>query len=126
VPTREVERAKLYAWPGNVRELQNVVERAVIIANGGKLRFELPSAMRASAPPSCPVPRETQNIIPESKWRDMERENIITALRQSEGKISGKGGAAELLQLNPGTLASRIKALGIAAKSSAAETSQDQ
>ena len=126
VPTREVERAKLYAWPGNVRELQNVVERAVIIANGGKLRFELPSAMRASAPPSCPVPRETQNIIPESKWRDMERENIITALCQSEGKISGKGGAAELLQLNPGTLASRIKALGIAAKSSAAETSQDQ
>jgi transcriptional regulator with GAF, ATPase, and Fis domain len=115
VPNREVERAQRYGWPGNVRELQNVVERAVILSRGGKLSLDLPDMDK-------PTPRqrvsETQAsspdvVIPEKQWRERERANVLAALRASNFRISGKGGAAELLGLNPGTLASRLRAMGI-------------
>ena len=48
-------------------------------------------------------------------FRDLERENVRSALRRSGGKIYGTGGAAELLGLRPTTLASRMKALGVQA-----------
>ncbi len=112
VPNREVERAKQYDWPGNVRELQNVVERAVIVSRGGKLAFELPesAAIREVGTASVPM---VGSVIPEQEWRLRERDNVMAALRQAQGRISGKAGAADLLGINPGTLASRIKALGI-------------
>jgi transcriptional regulator with GAF, ATPase, and Fis domain len=53
------------------------------------------------------------DVIPEKEWRERERANVLSALRQANFRISGKGGAAELLGINPGTLASRLKALGI-------------
>ena len=52
-------------------------------------------------------------VIPEKEWRNRERANVLAALHQAGFRVSGKGGAAELLGLNPGTLASRLKALGI-------------
>jgi transcriptional regulator with GAF, ATPase, and Fis domain len=54
-----------------------------------------------------------ETVIPENEWRNRERANVVAALRQAHFKISGKGGAADLLGINPGTLASRLKALGI-------------
>jgi transcriptional regulator with GAF, ATPase, and Fis domain len=53
LPQRELERAQAYAWPGNVRELQNVVERAVILARGGVLSFELPDSMGEVVAPAA-------------------------------------------------------------------------
>ena len=106
---REVESLRQYDWPGNVRELQNVVERAVILDPGGFLKFDLPQ--QKSAAPAAAV--SAADVITESEWRELERANVLTALQKSGFRVSGEGGAAELLGVNPGTLASRLKSLGI-------------
>jgi transcriptional regulator with GAF, ATPase, and Fis domain len=106
---RELEKAVHYDWPGNVRELQNVVERAVILAAGGVLQFELP---RVSSGVTEPVARDAE-IIPDVEWRQRERANVLAALRKSHFRVSGEGGAAQLLGVNAATLTSRLKALGI-------------
>ena len=116
VPIREMEGAQQYDWPGNVRELQNVVERAVIISHGGKLALDLPETAKPSsrhARPVQPLPISSEAVIPEREWRDRERANIVAALRQAKSRVSGKGGAADLLGINASTLASRIRSLGI-------------
>lgn len=117
VPSREIERAQRYDWPGNVRELQNVVERAVIVSRGGKLILDLPPTGKSPAKPdersAQPATTPLDVVIPEREWRNRERANVLAALRQAHFRVSGKGGAADLLGINPGTLASRIKALGI-------------
>jgi transcriptional regulator with GAF, ATPase, and Fis domain len=98
-------------WPGNVRELQNSVERAVILAQGGPLRFELPDARSSDAPRARPATATA--LLTRDELKRHERESIAAALKQSGGKIFGEGGAAELLGMKPTTLASRIKALGL-------------
>jgi transcriptional regulator with GAF, ATPase, and Fis domain len=100
-------------WPGNVRELQNVVERAVILSQGGPLRIPLQSSpARESSIPSPPLSSAARLATREDLKRQ-ERENITQALRQTKGRIFGSDGAAALLGMKPTTLASRIKALGI-------------
>jgi transcriptional regulator with GAF, ATPase, and Fis domain len=116
VPAREMERAQRYDWPGNVRELQNVVERAVIVSRGAKLSFDLPEVKTPGGRPlrpAPPSPGSDETVIPEHEWRNRERANVTAALRQANSRISGKGGAADLLGISPSTLASRIKSLGI-------------
>ena len=110
ITNREVERAQLYEWPGNVRELQNVIERAVIMSHGGVMALDLKDA---SPPPAAAEATETGEVIPEPEWTNRERANILNALRRAGFRVSGKGGAAELLGVKPSTLSSRIKALGI-------------
>ena len=56
---------------------------------------------------------ETTAILTREDWKRQERESITAALKQCGGKVFGPGGAAELLNMKPTTLASRIKALGI-------------
>jgi transcriptional regulator with GAF, ATPase, and Fis domain len=103
-----------YDWPGNVRELQNVIERAAILAQNGRLRIDLPSGPGEALPTRARRPRDpTAEILTETQMREKERANIEAALEACRGKISGKGGAAELLGMRPTTLASRIKALGL-------------
>ncbi|MCI0427718.1 MAG: hypothetical protein L0Z46_06870 [Nitrospiraceae bacterium] len=100
-------------WPGNVRELQNVVERAVILSQGGSLRVHLqPSPARESSISSPPTSSAARLATREDLKRQ-ERENISQALRLTKGRIFGSDGAAVLLGMKPTTLASRIKALGI-------------
>ena len=105
-----------HSWPGNVRELQNVVERAVILAHDGELRFDLrPSASSQSPSPlrgDVPVARCSE-LATRDDWKRQERESIMRALQQAGGKVSGRGGAAELLGMRPTTLSSRLKAMGI-------------
>jgi transcriptional regulator with GAF, ATPase, and Fis domain len=100
-------------WPGNVRELQNAVERAVILSRGGPLRFELTSSSTVPAANGKPRSLAGSEILTRGELKRHERESIVSALRQSGGKIFGPGGAAELLDMKPTTLASRIKALRI-------------
>src|SRR5262249_22934015 len=109
-------RLQRYEWPGNVRELQNVIERAVILSKGERLRLDLalsgvPAAMASLLPPSS---NDTDGpILTEREWRDRERTNLLNALRRAEGRIYGPEGAAELLGLKPTTLTSRLRALKI-------------
>ena len=93
-----------YPWPGNVRELENIVERAVILARGGTIECDHIQVDAGSqvAPETAIIPLE-----------QMERNHIIAALKSTQGKVSGKGGAAELLGMKPTTLESRMKRLEI-------------
>ncbi len=112
--TAAASRLRSYSWPGNVRELQNVIERAVITAVDGHLNLdralpELPPEVRAAAPAvegSVPI-RTLQEL------ETLERENLRRALEASQWRVSGEQGAAVLLGMNPSTLRSRMKALGI-------------
>jgi formate hydrogenlyase transcriptional activator len=114
----EADARKLtrYDWPGNVRELQNVIERTAILAQNGRLRIDLPDhSKHYTAPAPDPPKGEAQPaILTENEMRGRERANIAAALVQCNGKVSGTGGAAELLAMKPTTLASRIKALRLA------------
>jgi transcriptional regulator with GAF, ATPase, and Fis domain len=114
LPLRELDRARAYDWPGNVRELQNVVERAVILARGGTLELPLPeTASEAVVEPASPEMTQALEIVPEHRWRELERANVLRALSKAEFRTYGPGGAAELLGINAATLASRLKKLGI-------------
>jgi transcriptional regulator with GAF, ATPase, and Fis domain len=96
-----------YSWPGNIRELQNLIERHVLQMRGNTISsFEMPGQIPDTSS-NLPNPFE------KGSFNDMDREYILAALRKTNGKISGKGGAAELLKLRPTTLTSKMKRLGI-------------
>lgn len=118
---RQLGQFEAYSWPGNVRELRNVVERAIImLTQGGTgLHFALHADDVAPLAPS-PAYAAEQPLLTDAQLREMERNNLIAVLQQTRWKISGAGGAAEFLGLNPATLASRLRALGIARSSQAA------
>jgi formate hydrogenlyase transcriptional activator len=110
----DARRLAQYAWPGNVRELQNVIERAAILARNGRVRIDLPEgALAAQNGRRTASANGKISILTEDDRRDRDRANIISALEACNGKVFGRGGAAELLELKPTTLAARIKTLGI-------------
>ncbi|HVY54464.1 MAG TPA: sigma 54-interacting transcriptional regulator, partial [Thermodesulfobacteriota bacterium] len=112
-----IKRLTSYSWPGNVRELQNVIERAVITSQGSRLNLDraFPESSASPAPDGCgdPQSRPGGSILTLEDMKNFERENILRALTTAHGRIYGDGGAAELLGMNPSTLRSRMKALGI-------------
>ena len=111
-----VARLQNYDWPGNVRELRNVIERAVILARGGSLFFDLP-ATDSAPPPASSAPHLGAKVgseyFTEAEMQRRERENLIAVLERSRWKIKGLNGAAELLGVKPTTLLSRMKKMGI-------------
>jgi len=104
-------------WPGNVRELQNVIERAVISSRCGTVKFELPDPQHSgNAPTKLPNKKSSRTeveVVTDEELREREKANLLAALQQTNGKIYGSGGAAELLGIKPTTLLSRIKKMGI-------------
>jgi formate hydrogenlyase transcriptional activator len=132
VPQDTMERLASYAWPGNVRELRNVIERAVVLSEGPILRLShdlVPMAVAggqertdgnhpaalgapgAGADSAAPVRALTPPRL--STLQDAERDHILAALRESRGVVEGPNGAAQILDLHPNTLRSRMKRLGI-------------
>ncbi|MGF7208448.1 PAS domain S-box-containing protein [Skermanella aerolata] len=115
----DVRRLMAYTWPGNVRELQNVIERAAILARQGRIHIDLPAPPvrteepRADAEEGAVSRIGTRQIETRNDLRERERASILAALDAAGGKVSGAGGAADLLGMRPTTLSSRIKALGI-------------
>ncbi len=112
----ECSKLEAYHWPGNVRELRNVIERAVILAQGGPLHFDLPIAN--SAPMSRIVVRPTENTTApeyysETEMHQRERDNLLAVLKKANGRIKGQGGAAELLGVHPATFFSRMRKMGV-------------
>ena len=118
-PEPQISRAALdrlvsYPWPGNVRELQNTVERAIILWQEGPLTFDLPSSWPHESTRVQPKPAaKAAAFLTRDELKQQEREAIINALNQTNGKVSGPGGAAKLLGMKPSTLASRVSSLGI-------------
>jgi len=102
-----------YQWPGNVRELQNIVERAVVLAAGPVLTVD---AELLGIGDSGATVTEVPTSMLESPFmslQEAERDHIETVLRRTHGVIEGPDGAATILKLNPNTLRSRIKKLGV-------------
>ena len=113
------QQLQRYHWPGNVRELQHVLERAVITADGARLAIELPAGPAGTPGKATTLSASAaaDRVLTDAEVRRLEADNIRAALRQTTGRVSGPGGAAELLGIKPTTLASRIKALGISPRS---------
>jgi transcriptional regulator with GAF, ATPase, and Fis domain len=108
-----LEQLEEYQWPGNVRELQNTIERAIILWREGPLTFDLPSSPAHQNTEQQPKPAAEPALLTRNELKRQERETIINALRRTDGKVSGRGGAAELLGMKPSTLTSRMTTLGI-------------
>jgi transcriptional regulator with GAF, ATPase, and Fis domain len=107
----DVECLRRHDWPGNIRELQNVLERAVILSKGLRLRLDvaLPRVHGTTDRPCDDV------VLTDRECRERERVNVLRALERAGGRVYGRGGAADLLGINPTTLASRLRALKISA-----------
>ncbi|TXG35729.1 sigma 54-interacting transcriptional regulator [Seonamhaeicola maritimus] len=114
IPLSEADKTLLstYHWPGNVRELQNLIERAVIVSQNGEINWHAIIPNKAGTQ-EANFQNNKQRILTIKEFNALEKENILKALKHTKWKISGKNGAAELLQIPPTTLTSRIKALGI-------------
>jgi transcriptional regulator with GAF, ATPase, and Fis domain len=92
-----------YPWPGNVRELRNVIEHAMILSPGPVLQAHLPEDKTAMDT------EETQGMTLD----EVNRRHILRALEQTDWRIQGKDGAAQLMGVKPNTLRSRMEKLGI-------------
>jgi transcriptional regulator with GAF, ATPase, and Fis domain len=105
---------RAYNWPGNVRELKNVIERAVILSPGKILRLDLSMpGMKSDGQLQAPAAHDDSEVLTEKELRALQKTNIEKALKRTGWKVSGKGGAAELLGVRPTTLADRIRTFRI-------------
>jgi DNA-binding NtrC family response regulator len=111
-----IETLQRYIWPGNIRELRNVIERAVILAQGGPIAFDVPmngSSIELPALKQTSNEREEAELLTEAEIRRRDCENMFAVLQKAGWKIKGNDGAARLLGVKPTTLISRIKRLGL-------------
>jgi len=107
IPQEILDLLQSYDWPGNVRELQNVIERAVILYEKDPFVID-PTWFKTDPPkPSNPSGSAFSSVV------EKEKEIIESALRETQGRISGPGGAAAKLGIPRQTLESKIRALGI-------------
>jgi formate hydrogenlyase transcriptional activator len=112
---RSMQHIMNYSWPGNVRELQNVVERAAILAQGPTLELEgVFLGGEAPADAAAAIKRDGIAVPRGNTLDDVQRLHILSVLKTTEGVVEGAAGAATILGVNPNTLRSRMKKLGIA------------
>ena len=100
-----------YDWPGNVRELQNVIEREIILFGGEPLEFRsLLPGLKEQKPHTSQKVSDLPKPVNLDEAMALHIENVLAF---TKGKIHGPGGAAQYLGINPSTLRSRMKKLGI-------------
>jgi formate hydrogenlyase transcriptional activator len=104
IDKESIDSLQRYPWPGNIREVRNVVERAMILANGPRLYIHSPSV-------------SPDDVAPSLFLLDAERDHLLSVLEMTGWRIRGKGGAAEILGLKPTTLESMMVRLHITRKS---------
>ncbi|MCK5517203.1 MAG: sigma 54-interacting transcriptional regulator [Desulfobulbaceae bacterium] len=108
IPHLVMDILKNYDWPGNIRELQNILERAVITCSMPSL--QLPDDLRPLQEIGKTNPAPETEIL---SLAEVERQHIQRTLQKTDWQISGAKGAASILQMNPSTLRSRVKKLGL-------------
>jgi PAS domain S-box-containing protein len=114
IPQETLNALKKYSWPGNIRELRNVIERAVIITKGPGLR--LIDRLDSRALESDAYLYETEASKRDADFETLvesEYNLILRTLKKVHWRVEGVGGAADLLNVNPSTLRSRMRKLGI-------------
>lgn len=99
IPEEEMQVLQRYAWPGNIRELRNVIERSVIVTATDVLNVVLPKV------------DEGQQLA--LSLEEAERRHILRVLNETDWQVKGTGGAAEILEVHPSTLHSKMQKLGI-------------
>lgn len=102
-----------YSWPGNIRELQNIIERSVILAQNGHIDLHATLGMGSVVKENPVSPEDDDRILTKDELLEFEKKNILKALKAANWKVSGRDGAAALLQMVPSTLSSRMTALAI-------------
>ena len=128
VPPQTLELLENYSWPGNIRELQNVIERGVVLAQGASLTLGpdlLPAERSATSHETAslanaqgePAGKASAAQAPFSdvllSLEEAERRHVTAILERTGGVVSGPKGAAAILKINPNTLRSRMRKLGI-------------
>ena len=113
----DVERLQAYPFDGNVRELENLIQRALIVSEGEYLDISLESPQEAPNRVDGHHSTVTQDGV--LTFEEMQRRHIQSVLKMTDGKVSGEDGAAVLLGLNPQTLFSKMRKLGINRQSAA-------
>lgn len=103
IPQKVIDTLTAYHWPGNIRELENVVERSIIMSPGRTL-------VLGDWSPRKPITAAKGNLM---TMEECEREHILFVLEKTHWKVSGKNGAAQILDMIPTTLDSRMRKLGI-------------
>lgn len=103
ISNMNINRLLKHTWPGNVRELKHIIEHAVILSESRSLML-----------PSLSTPKQKTDTLSEPvTMKDMERSHIISTLDKCDWKVSGSGGAADILDLKPQTLYSKMRRLNI-------------
>ncbi len=107
IPQAVMDQLLAYDWPGNIRELENILKRAVLMTSGDQLQLGFPLAdNRLESVSGSP-------FVGQATLEQVERDYISRVLKHCEGRIDGPLGAAKRLDLNPSTLRSRLRKLGI-------------
>jgi transcriptional regulator with GAF, ATPase, and Fis domain len=104
-----IDRLMAYHWPGNVRELENVIERALILSKGQALSLDDLAVEKPKDGSQTYIEAQEAPL----KLDEVTSQHIRRVLEMTKGKVHGKGGAAELLGINPSTLRNRMNQLGI-------------
>jgi DNA-binding NtrC family response regulator len=106
VPPAVMQQLEDYDWPGNVTEMNNLIERCILTSSGSDLK--LPASIASSN-----KRRQAISSGKQLRLEEVERQHIITVLKQTDWRITGQQGAADILGLNPSTLRFRMKKLSI-------------
>ncbi len=111
VDRRTLDALQRYKWPGNIRELRNVIEQAVIMSSGDRIRIRVPQ-----------LPTEINPL--DRNLRDMQYRHIMAVLETTGWRIKGPGGAAEILGVKPSTLYTKMESLNIPTRQEKAGTAR--
>ena len=110
-----LEEMMQYNWPGNIREMENIIEQSFVLNDGksplewGRVLFNNHTDVAGISPEFLP---KTLGDVKDHQ-QNTERTCILSVLKQTNGRIRGVGGAAEILKIKPTTLESRMEKLGI-------------
>ena len=117
IPTDAMSRLQAWHWPGNVRELENLMERSVILSTGSLLQVPL-GEIKTGPSPVATISSSASSSLQAATAQatnapGIDREQIITALRETRGVLAGPNGAASRLGMKRTTLQHKIRKLGI-------------